>query len=80
MVSLLETWRMVFRRRGGKHSVELPLERCSVTVLTKDARYEWTHEIPSRKFEYFPDDEGHRKRIKRTRRISLTFRKVRVAH
>ena len=80
MVSLLETWNMVFRRRGSKHRVELPLERRSVTVLTKDARYEWTHEIPSRKFEYFPDDEGRRKRIKRTRRISLTFRKARVAH
>ncbi len=79
MVSLLETWSMVFRRRGDKYKVELPLDKRSVTVLTKEARYEWTHEIPSRKFEYFPDDEGHRKRIKRTRRISLTFRKTRVA-
>ena len=79
-VSLLETWGMVFRRRKDKHKVEIPLENRSVTVLTKDARYKWTHEIPSRKFENAPDDDGQLKRIKRSRRISLTFRKTRTTN
>ena len=37
-ISLLETWGMVFRRRGSKEKVEKPLERRSVAVLTGDAR------------------------------------------
>ncbi len=71
-VSLLESWGMVFRRRGGKEKVERTLERRSVAVLAGDARYKWTHEIPSRKTERVGG-----KRIPRERRISLTFRKVR---
>ena len=78
-VSLLETWGMVFRNRDGKQKVEMSLENRSVAVLTKDARYKWTHEIPSRMYERLPDDEGQLKRIKRSRRISLTFRKTRTA-
>ena len=80
MVSLLETWGMVFRRRDDKHKVEIPLENRSVAVLTNDARYKWTHEIPSRMHERLQDDEGELKREKRSRRISLTFRKTRNAN
>ena len=78
-ISLLETWGMVFRRRGSKDKVEIPLERRSVAVLTGDARYKWTHEIPARRSEPTGLDEGRRagRRVDRKRRISLTFRKVR---
>ena len=76
-VSLLETWEMVFRRRDTKEKVEKALERRSVAVLTGDARYKWTHEIPKRKNEPREDRSGKRRRVKRVRRISLTFRTTR---
>ena len=71
MISLLESWEMVFRekkKRGRK--VLQRLDRRSAAIMTGDARYRWTHEIPKRRFE-----PG---RVKRGRRISLTFRKVLV--
>ena len=76
-VSLLETWEMVFRpcdrsKRNLKKSIALA--RRSVAVMTGDARYKWTHEIPKRKSEPNPDPQDSRKRIGRKRRISLTFR------
>ena len=69
-ISLLESWEMVFRERGeGRgRNVTLRLDRRSAAILTGDARYRWTHEIPKRKHE-----PG---RVARGRRISLTFRKV----
>ncbi len=71
MISLLESWEIVFRekkKRGRK--VLQRLERRSAAIMTGDARYDWTHEIPKRRHE-----PG---RVKRGRRISLTFRKVLV--
>ena len=73
-ISLLETWGMVFRRRGGKDKVEKRLARRSVAVLTGEARYQWTHEIPARNTE--PAGPGASGRVERKRRISLTFRRV----
>ena len=67
-ISLLESWEMVFREKGTKRKVGQVLERRSVAVMSGDARYRWTHEIPKRKTE--------RGRVMRKRRISLTFRKV----
>lgn len=69
-VSLLESWEMVFRERseGRGRNVTLRLDRRSAAVMTGDARYRWTHEIPKRK-----NEPG---RVARGRRISLTFRKV----
>ena len=77
-ISLLETWGMVFRRRDGKEKVEKLLERRSVAVLTGDARYKWTHEIPNRIYEPLMDPQGKRRRVERSRRISLTFRTTRL--
>ena len=77
-VSLLETWGMVFRCRSSKEKVEKRLERRSVAVLTGDARYLWEHEIPVRKTERCENPLGKRRRTKRSRRISLTFRKTRL--
>ena len=76
-LSLLETWSMVFRRSEPQLKVEVPLEARSVAVLTNDARYAWTHEIPQRLNERLPNHDGESQRVKRGRRVSLTFRKVR---
>ena len=68
MISLAESWQMVFRL--GERKEVGTLEQRSVTVMTGDSRYKWTHEIPARKYEPGPPKR------KRHRRISLTFRKV----
>jgi len=60
-LSLLSEVPMVFAR--GDESIEIPLLRRSLVVLSGDARYEWTHCIEARK-------RG------RSRRISITFRNV----
>ena len=67
-ISLLESWEVVFREKNARRKVNQVLERRSVAIMNGDARYRWTHEIPHRKTE-----PG---RVKRGRRISLTFRKV----
>ena len=77
-ISLLETWDMRFRLPGTERRVDRPLERRSVAVLTGDARYEWTHEIPERANEPRRNRPGKGRWIKRSRRISLTFRKTRL--
>ena len=40
-------------------------------IMSSDARYKWTHEIPNRKNDIYKDDK-----IPRGRRISITFRIV----
>ena len=67
-ISLLESWEMVFREKSTKLKIGRILERRSLAIMSGDARYRWTHEIPKRKTE-----AG---RVTRGRRISLTFRKV----
>ncbi|PRQ05087.1 alpha-ketoglutarate-dependent dioxygenase AlkB [Enhygromyxa salina] len=71
MISLVEPWHMRFRPPKSKQKVDIELEVCSLAIMTGPARYDWTHEIPSRKTE-----PGGRIR---KRRISLTFRKVKLA-
>jgi alkylated DNA repair dioxygenase AlkB len=70
MLSLLESWEMIFRddRKGSNTKVPKLLERRSVTIMTGEARYRWTHEIPSR----LTEPGG----FQRGRRLSVTFRKV----
>ena len=53
----------------SKETVELLLEPRSLVMIYGDARYNWKHAIPARK-----SDNGQA----RTRRISLTFRKVTI--
>ncbi|MEC7125149.1 MAG: alpha-ketoglutarate-dependent dioxygenase AlkB [Bacteroidota bacterium] len=67
MVSLGSSCVMEFTKSALKEV--LLLERCSVLMVTGEARYEWTHAIPARK----TDTVGHKK-YERTRRVSLTFR------
>ncbi len=54
----------------AKEKVELNLNPRSLLMMYGDARYNWKHGIPARKA-----DHGR----KRTRRLSLTFRKVELA-
>lgn len=68
MLSLNESWEMIFRPPSGRNKVVQLLDRRSVAVMKGDARYRWKHEIPRRK-----NEPGG---IKRGRRISLTFRTV----
>ena len=78
MISLLETWEMVFKKRRGGDKVTHKLECRSATILTGEARYGWTHAIPKRKSEPGAVKPGNKRpsRIPRDRRVSLTFRKV----
>jgi alkylated DNA repair dioxygenase AlkB len=55
----------------GDRVEELYVEPNSVYVMTGAARHEWKHEMVSRKSDTI---EG--KRIKRGRRVSITFRKI----
>ena len=68
MISLLESWEMNFRQAKPSKKVAHLLERRSVAVMTQEARYGWTHEIPPR----LKEPGG----LRRERRISVTFRKV----
>lgn len=77
MISFLEDWEMVFRKpedKTRKHPVLL--ERRSVAVMTGEARYGWTHEIPRRKSEPAKRGSSRKGRRLRGRRLSLTFRRV----
>ena len=69
-LSLLEGWAMRFTREGHNY-VDHLLEPGSIAVLEGEARYEWEHSIPPRKFER----EGGIKTL-RQRRVSVTFRTV----
>ncbi|MBD8657770.1 alpha-ketoglutarate-dependent dioxygenase AlkB [Oxalobacteraceae sp. CFBP 13730] len=67
VVSLLESWEMIFRDKRDGRKLIRTLERGGVTIFKDDARNFWTHEIPKRLKEPWG---------LRERRISLTFRKV----
>ena len=77
MISLLESWEMMFCDKRGKRKINHMLERRSVAVIEGEARYGWTHEIPKRKSEPVEPGTKHPRRD-RGRRVSLTFRKVLV--
>lgn len=68
-VSLGSQTTMIFSHET-KPKYELLLEPRSILILSNEARYEYKHEIPKRKY-----DNG----IKRDTRISITFRKVKTA-
>jgi len=62
---------MVFRHCETKSHCTMRLQQRSLLILSGEARYKWTHEIPARK-----SDAVSGVRIPRSRRISLTFRTV----
>lgn len=54
-------------------AIDLPLWPRSLLILQGPARYDWTHAIPAR-----GSDPGPKGRVHRMRRVSLTFRTVRL--
>lgn len=70
-ISLLSACGMVFRDLRGPAMRSVLLQPCSCILLSDSGRYGWTHEIPARK-----SDIVNGIKVLRSRRISLTFRKV----
>ncbi|MBI1326296.1 MAG: alpha-ketoglutarate-dependent dioxygenase AlkB [Alphaproteobacteria bacterium] len=62
---------MQFHNPQSGQKCEQVLERRSLVILSGAARYEWTHAIPARKSDII---QGIK--IERSRRLSLTFRKM----
>ncbi|MEN7551691.1 alpha-ketoglutarate-dependent dioxygenase AlkB [Rapidithrix thailandica] len=70
-ISLGSSCIMNFVEKNSKNKVELLLEPCSLLVLSGQARYKWTHGINKRLYDQYKSEK-----LKRTTRVSLTFRKV----
>ncbi|MEQ8265803.1 alpha-ketoglutarate-dependent dioxygenase AlkB [Parvibaculum sp.] len=70
-LSLLSSCEMIFRKAKTGEKLSTILEPRSLLILSGEARYEWTHEIPARKSDVV---DGAKQ--PRTRRISLTFRTI----
>ena len=68
MLSLNESWEMVFWSHDSDERIPQLLNRRSVAIMKDAARFRWKHGIPGRKYQ----SDGAR----RVRRISLTFRTV----
>jgi len=62
---------MDFLRKGTKEKISLLLEPSSLLMISGEARHEWLHGIVGRL-----TDEYEKQKLRRTRRVSLTFRKV----
>ena len=62
---------MVFKKRSNGERRSVILEPANLLILSGEARYDWSHEIPARKSDVI---KGVRQ--PRTRRVSLTFRTV----
>ncbi len=74
-VSLGSPCVMEFINNETRERVALLLERRSALVMKGEARHQWKHAIPARLVD---THEGER--IKRERRVSLTFRKTIEQH
>jgi alkylated DNA repair dioxygenase AlkB len=72
-VSLGSSCVMTFSRANQKDDTQIDifLEPGNLLVMRNEARYEWQHQIKARKSDIWQELT-----IKRSRRISLTFRKV----
>ncbi|MGH1339572.1 MAG: alpha-ketoglutarate-dependent dioxygenase AlkB [Aureispira sp.] len=70
-ISLGSFTTMNFVNDRTKEKIPVVLSPKSAVILKGDARYKWTHGIPSRKSDII---KGIKK--ERTRRVSLTFRRV----
>jgi len=70
-ISLLQPCNMIFTK--DREEFKMTLMPRSIVILTGDARYNWKHQIPSRKTVTIPDGSTYRK-PDNYRRISLTYR------
>lgn len=73
-ISLVSPTTMVFINQKTKEKIPMILSPKSCLILQGDARYKWTHGIPARK-----TDTINGVKVPRTRRLSLTFRKVKLS-
>ena len=63
---------MIFRNRNNnKDTYSIYTKPNSLYIMSGDSRYKWTHEMPSTK-----SDKVNNTIIKRSRRVSITFRNV----
>ena len=62
---------MLFANRATGERRSVILEPAMLLILSGEARYDWTHEIPARQSDVIKGE-----RHQRTRRVSLTFRTV----
>jgi len=69
-ISLLESWMMRFTH-GPDEAVDVVLPRLSCAILSGPARYEWQHAIQPRQY-----DRVGGVRVRRNRRVSVTFRTI----
>ena len=67
---------MDFTDKDKTKKIPVWLKPRSIVVLSNEARYEWLHGIAARKSDKW---DGHKVPIPRERRVSLTFRKVKIA-
>ena len=65
---------MRFAQESQSASHDLYLPPRSLIVLTEDARYDWTHEIPPRVEDWVKEGEDDSVCIPRDVRLSVTFR------
>lgn len=72
-LSLLSACVMRFASQSFSQQMEQHLQPASLLVLSDDARHLWSHAIPSRK-----SDLVGGQRYRRSRRISLTFRTMKL--
>jgi alkylated DNA repair dioxygenase AlkB len=72
-LSLLSPRAMEFRRLADSRRERLLLEPRSLLVLANEARYQWQHGIPRRK-----NDRWQGEVLPRRRRLSVTFRRLKV--
>jgi alkylated DNA repair dioxygenase AlkB len=68
-ISLGSSCVMQFSNSEAKRTEELLLEPRSMLLLSGEARWAWTHEIPARAADKWQNQER-----RRSRRVSLTFR------
>jgi alkylated DNA repair dioxygenase AlkB len=73
-ISLLSPCVMDFRHVESGRRESMLLERCSLLILSDEARYDWQHGIARRK-----SDRWNGRRLVRARRVSITFRRLRLA-
>ncbi len=64
---------MDFTNKDKTKKIPIWLAPRSIVVLKDKARYEWLHGIAARKSDKW---DGHKVKVARERRVSLTFRKV----
>ncbi|KAF9226812.1 hypothetical protein BS17DRAFT_506339 [Gyrodon lividus] len=62
--------------REDRNRWDLYLPERSILILSKDARYKWTHEIPGRTHDLAESEDGSQEHrlIERGTRLSITFR------